>query len=310
MAGYTLRRLLALAPTVLGVATLVFCLLHVMPGDPVDIILGESASPADRVELRQHLGLDRPAAEQYLAFLGGLVHGDLGTSVHSQRSVASLIADRFPATLLLTLAALTVAVSVAIPAGLLSAARPHSATDRISLTASLVGAAIPNFWLGPMLIMIFAVQLGWLPVSGMGTFAHLILPAITLGLSMAGILTRLTRSTVLETLHEDYVRTARAKGATGTTVLAKHALANAITPILSVIGLQFGALLAGSVITETIFAWPGLGRLTLQAIHTRDYPVVQGCVLVIALCYVLVNLVTDLAYAWANPRIRYGRDAL
>jgi peptide/nickel transport system permease protein len=308
MAAYTVRRLLALAPTVMGVATLVFLLLHVMPGDPVDVILGETATPADRIELRHHLELDRPLAEQYASFLGKLARGDLGTSIHSGRPVTALVAEHFPATLLLALAAMTVAIVVAVPVGLLSAAKPHSVTDRVSLAASLVGVAIPNFWLGPMLILIFAVELGWLPVSGIGSPAHLVLPAVTLGLSMAGILTRLVRSTVMEALHEDYVRTARAKGASNVRVLAGHALANSLTPMLSVVGLQIGSLLAGSVITETIFAWPGVGRLMLQAIHTRDYPVVQGVVLVIALSYVLVNLATDLAYAWANPRIRFGND--
>jgi len=308
MRGYVRRRLLVLAPTVLGVATVVFLMLHIMPGDPVEVMLGETASMADRTELRAHLGLDRPLLAQYAGFLAGLARGDLGTSIHSRRPVSTIVVERFPSTLTLTFAAMLVAVAAAIPVGLLSAARPHGLLDRASLGVSLLGVAIPNFWLGPLLILVFAVQLGWLPVSGTGSPAHLVLPALTLGLSMAGILTRMTRSTVLEALHEDYIRTARAKGATETAIVAKHALANAATPMLSVIGLQFGSLLAGSVITETIFAWPGLGRLTVQAIQTRDYPVVQGCVLVIALSYVLVNLATDLAYAWANPRLRAHDD--
>jgi peptide/nickel transport system permease protein len=304
MIGYVRRRLLMLVPTALGVVTVVFLMLHLMPGDPVEVMLGETASPADRQALREHLGLDRPLLAQYASFLGGLTRADLGRSIHGRREVRAIVAERFPATLWLTLAALVVALTAAIPAGLLSAARPHGAIARCSLAVSLLGVATPNFWLGPLLILVFAVHLGWLPVSGTGSLAHVVLPALTLGLSMAGILTRMTRSTVLEALHEDYVRTARAKGVARTAVVAKHALANAATPMLSLIGLQFGALLAGSVITETIFAWPGLGRLVVEAIQTRDYPVVQGCVLVIALCYVLVNLATDLAYAWADPRLR------
>jgi peptide/nickel transport system permease protein len=304
MLEYVTRRLISLVPTVLGVATVVFLLLHVMPGDPVDVILGESASVADRAELRRHLGLERPLLAQYGGFLGGVAKGDLGVSIHGGRAVSDLVLERYPATLMLALAAVAIAVIAALPLGLLGAARPHGVLDRSSLTASLVGVAVPNFWLGPMLIMLFAVELGWLPVSGTGGARHYVLPALTLGLSMAGILTRMTRATVLEALHEEYVRTARAKGLSEVAVLCKHALANAATPMISIVGLQFGALLAGSVITETIFAWPGLGRLTVQAIQTRDYPVVQGCVLVIALSYVLVNLLTDLAYAWANPRVR------
>lgn len=304
MASYIRRRLMMLAPTVLGVASLVFLLLHLMPGDPVDVMLGETASATDTAVLRERLGLDRPLTVQYGAFMAGLARLDLGHSIHSGRPVAELVASHFPATALLTAAALAVALALAVPAGLLAASRPRGAADRATLAASLVGVAVPNFWLGPMLIMLFAIQLRWLPVSGASGPAHVVLPAVTLGLGMAGILTRLVRSTVLETLHEEYVRTARAKGATGVRVLWVHALRNALTPVLSVVGLQLGALLAGSVITETIFAWPGIGRLTVQAIQTRDYPVVQGCVLAIALAYVLVNLLTDLAYAWANPRMR------
>jgi peptide/nickel transport system permease protein len=279
-----------------------------MPGDPVDVILGETAGVADRAELRRHLGLDRPLWRQYGSFLAGVAAGDLGTSIHGGRPVSQMVRDRYRATLTLAVAAVAIAVCAALPLGLLSAARPHGALDRATLTGSLFGVAVPNFWLGPMLIMLFAVELGWLPVSGTGGASHYVLPALTLGLSMAGILTRMTRATVLEALHEEYVRTARAKGVSEGVVLAKHALANAATPLLSIVGLQFGALLAGSVITETIFAWPGLGRLTIEAIQTRDYPVVQGCVLVIALSYVVVNLLTDFAYAWANPRIRLRGD--
>jgi peptide/nickel transport system permease protein len=288
----------------LGVVTLVFSLIHLMPGDPVDVMLGETARPADRAKLRTDLGLDRPLIDQYGGFLGGLVRGDLGTSIHTGKPVSELIRTRFPATLELTLAALAFALVIAIPAGLLSASRPYQTVDRVTLATSLFGVAIPNFWLGPMLILLFSLQLSWLPVTGRGGLSHLVLPAVTLGLSLAGVLTRMTRSTVMETLGEDYIRTARAKGLSETVVVAKHALANALSPLLSVVGLQLGSLLAGSVITETIFSWPGIGRLTVEAIQTRDYPVVQGCILVVALSYVFVNLATDLAYAWANPKLR------
>jgi peptide/nickel transport system permease protein len=304
MARYLGLRMLAAVPTVLGVVTLVFSLIHVMPGDPVDVMLGETARPADRAKLRSDLGLERPLAEQYRIFVTNLVHGNLGSSIHTGKPVSELVRNRFPATLELTLAALAFALAIGIPAGLLSAASPYKAVDRITLTSSLFGVAIPNFWLGPMLILLFSLHLSWLPVSGRGGLAHLVLPAITLGLSLAGILTRMTRSTVMEALNADYIRTARAKGLRESAVVAKHALANAASPLLSVVGLQLGSLLAGSVITETIFSWPGLGRLTIEAIQTRDYPVVQGCILVVALSYVCVNLATDLAYAWADPKLR------
>lgn len=309
MLAYAIRRILTAIPTAVGVATIVFLLLHAIPGDPVDVMLGETAARSDRSELRAHLGLDRPVLAQYGSFMFGLARGDMGRSIHSRRPVAELVGERFPATLALAAAATLAAICIALPLGLISAARPRSFLDRASLTGSLIGVALPNFWLGPMLILLFAVELRWLPVSGNDGPPHLVLPAITLGLSLAGILTRMTRSTVLEVMHEDYIRTARAKGLSERKAITKHALANAVTPILSVLGLQVGGLLAGSVITETIFAWPGLGRLTVQAIQTRDYPVVQGCVLMIALTYVAVNLATDIAYAWANPRVRYNHDS-
>ncbi|MFQ5351857.1 MAG: ABC transporter permease [Candidatus Binatia bacterium] len=303
---YTLRRLALLVPTVVGVVTVVFFLIHLIPGDPVEVMLGESATPADRVELRRALDLDRPLGSQYLSFLAATARADLGRSIHSGQPVTRVIADRLPATIRLTIVAMVIAMFIALPFGLLSAWKPGSSIDRASLLTAMLGVAIPNFWLGPMLILLFSIELGWLPVSGSSTPLHLLLPAITLGTAMAGLLARLTRSTVLEALHEDYVRTARAKGLSEASVVARHALANALTPLLSVLGLQFGGLLAGSIITETIFAWPGIGRLVVQAIHTRDYPVVQGCVLIIALSYVIVNLATDLAYALVNPRVRYG----
>jgi peptide/nickel transport system permease protein len=303
-----LQRLLIAGPTALGVATLVFALIHATPGDPVDAMLGESASPASRAELRAHLGLDRPLAQQYSEFLLGLARGDLGTSIHSREPVARLVGEHFPMTALLAASALGLAIAVALPLGLLAAARAGSTTDRWCLAVSLLGVSVPNFWLGPMLVLAFSIALGALPVAGSGSPAHLVLPAVTLGASLAGVLTRMTRSAVVETLAQDYVRTARAIGASETRALGRHALANALTPLISVVGLHAGSLLAGSVITETIFAWPGIGRLTVDAIRSRDYPLVQGCVLAIATSYIVINLITDLAYAWADPRLRVRRN--
>ncbi len=311
MLAYTAKRLLTLVPVAFGVVTLVFALLHVMPGDPVDVMLGDSARPADRAQLRHRLGLDRPIPVQYRDFLVGLARGDLGRSLVRDEPVARLIRQRIPATFKLALCALVLSLALAVPLGIAAAARPGGMVDRASLAGSLLGVAIPNFWLGPMLAMLFAVRLGWLPLSGAGTAAHIVLPAVTLGASAAGILTRITRASILEAMHEDWARTALAKGVSWWGVLFRHGLANALVPILSISGLELGGLLTGSIITETIFAWPGLGRLVVEAIAGRDYPVVQGCVLVIAGTYVLVNLATDLAYAWADPRIRLtgGADA-
>ena len=306
MLGLILARLVALLPTMFGAATLVFLLLHVVPGDPVDVMLGESAAPAARSELRSHLGLDRPLLEQYALFLAGVARGDLGASIRSGRPVSNLVTERLGATLQLALAACLVAIVIGVPLGTLAAHAPGGPLDALALTASLGAVATPSFWLGPMLVLFFSVQLGWLPVAGTGTFAHLVLPALTLGAGMSGILVRMTRATLLETLSDDYVRTARAKGATRARVLLVHALPNAATPLLAVIGLQLGAVLAGSVVTETIFAWPGLGRLVVEAIQARDYPVVQGAVLVIAIVTVLANLVADLAQATVDPRLVDG----
>ena len=305
LARFVARRLLLLVPTVLGVATLVFLILHLTPGDPVEAMLGETALAADKEALRRALGLDRPWWEQYAAFLAGLARGDLGFSLQSRERVLALVAARYPATLELAVGAVAVAVAAALPLGVVSAWRARSWVDYLSTTFALVAVSMPNFWLGPLLILLFSIELGWLPVSGRGGPAHLVLPALTLGMSMAAILTRMTRAAVLEQLHQDYARTARAKGASELLVLVRHVLRNALTAIVTVVGLQFGALLAGTIITETIFSWPGLGRLLIQAIQMRDYPVVQGCVLTIALSYVLVNLLTDVAYAFIDPRVRY-----
>jgi peptide/nickel transport system permease protein len=306
MLKLVLQRLSVLVPTLFGAATLVFLLLQVVPGDPVDVMLGESAAPAAREELRARLALDRPLLEQYGRWIAGLARADLGESIRSGRPVTELLAERFPATAALALSALLVAVSIGIPLGALAANAPGGLADRAALAVSLGAVATPSFWTGPMLVLVFAVELGWLPVAGSGTPAHLVLPALTLGAGMSGILVRMTRAALLETLSDDYVRTARAKGASQRRVLLAHALPNAATPVLSVLGLQLGAVLAGAVVTETIFAWPGLGRLVIEAIQSRDYPVVQGAVLVIATVTVLANLLADLAQAAVDPRVTAG----
>ncbi len=306
MRSFILRRLATSIPVIAGVVTLVFALIHLVPGDPVDAMLGETALPAQRDELRKALGLDRPILVQYGHFVSGLVRGDLGTSFRRATPVSELLAERYPATFQLTLAAMLVATLVALPLGVLAALHARTWIDHASSAVALIGVSIPNFWLGPMLILSFAIRLDWLPVSGRDGLANLVLPATTLGLGLAGILTRMTRSSILETLSEDYIRTAKAKGLSPVVVVWKHAMRNALIPIVTLMALQFGALLAGSVITETIFSWPGVGKLLLEGIRARDYPVVQGVVLTVALTYVAVNLLTDLIYAWVNPGIRFG----
>ena len=307
MKRYLFQRLLLFLPTLLGALTVVFLLIHMVPGDPVETMLGETARQADKETLRRELGLDQPLLRQYLYFLAGLAQGDLGRSLYQQTAVMELVLKRLPATLELTLAALGVAITMAFFLGIAAAARHDSWVDRLSLLFSMLGLAMPNFWLGPLLMIVFSIELGWLPVSGRGGPAHLILPAFTLGTAMAAILTRMVRSGLLETVHEDYIRTARAKGLRERSVWLKHALRNSLLSVVTVIGLQFGSLLGGSIITESIFSWPGLGRLTLEAIQTRDYPLVQGCVLVIAVSYLMVNLMTDLLYRLVDPRIRYDK---
>ena len=299
-------RLGAAALVVLGVCTLVFLLIHLVPGDPVEAMLGEGARPADRAALTAALGLDRPLGEQYLSYLARLSRLDLGQSFAYQRPVADLLAERLPATLTLAAVALGLALLLAVPLGVLAACRRGLALDGAAMGFSLLGSSIPNFWLGPLLILVFSLWLGWTPVSGREGPASLILPALTLGTSLAAILARMVRSSVLEVLGEDYIRTARAKGLSPAAVLWGHALRNAWLPVLTLVGLQLGGLLGGAVITETVFAWPGVGSLLVEAIQGRDYPVVQGCILLISLAYVLVNTGTDLVYAWVDPRIRGG----
>ena len=300
------RRLLLAVPTLLGAATLVFFFIHMIPGDPVDVMLGETASFADRARLRAALGLDRPLLEQYSGFLVHALRGDLGRSLRDGAPIAGLVAARLPATLLLAAAAGTIALAIAVPLGAFSAYHRGRWPDAVATGFALFGASVPSFFLGPLLVLVFSVWLRWLPVSGAESPASLVLPAITLGLGMSAILTRLVRASVLDTLSADYVRTARAKGLREASVFLRHALRSALLPVVTIFGLQLGSLFGGAIITETIFAWPGIGRLTLQAIQGRDYPLVQGCVLVIAVGYVLANLATDLAYQRLDPRVRFA----
>ncbi len=304
MARHLFHRLLLTLPTLWLVLTMVFLLIHIVPGDPVEQMLGEGAAPGQVAQLRHTLGLDQPLLVQYGRYLGQILRADLGQSFKFQEPVRRVIFERYPATLQLAFLALLVCASIAIPAGVLAAHRRGSPADHAVSVFSLLGLAVPNFALGPLLIVLFSIQLGWLPVSGRGGPLNYILPAATLGAALAAILTRMVRSAMLEELSSDYVRTARAKGLSTIAVLVHHALRNALIPIITILGLQFGTLLAGAIVTETIFSWPGIGRLTVQAISSRDYPLLQGCILVIALSYVLVNLLTDVFYALIDPRVR------
>ena len=297
-------RLLYTIPVLWLVVSVVFLLIHLVPGDPIQQMLGEGAAAADIQAARHAYGLDVPIGAQYLNYWKGVLHGDLGQSLRFNQGVSQLIATRYPFTLRLTLASLAVALLLSIPAGVRSARRRNRWDDRAISLVSLLGLSFPNFALGPVLILFFAIYLGLLPVSGSGTVAHLVLPAVTMGGALAAILTRMVRTSMLEELGQDYIRTARAKGLSEHTVVYRHALRNAMIPVLTVVGLQFGALLAGAIVTETIFSWPGIGRLTIQAISNRDYYLVQGCILAIGLTYVAVNFLTDILYSFANPRIR------
>jgi peptide/nickel transport system permease protein len=304
MLRYLSLRVLYTLPVIWLVVSLVFLMIHLVPGDPVLQMLGEGAPATDVQATRHAYGLDVPLGQQYIHYWEGVLHGNLGPSLRFNQSVSSLILERYPYTLQLTIAALVVAIVLSIPAGVRSARRRNRWDDRLLSVVSLFGLSFPNFALGPILILIFSIKAGWLPVSGSGTFAHLILPAITMGGALAAILTRMVRTSMLEELSQDYVRTARAKGLSERAVVYRHALRNAMIPVLTVLGLQFGALLAGAIVTETIFSWPGIGRLTIQAIGNRDYYLVEGCILAIGLTYVAVNFLTDLLYSVANPRIR------
>jgi peptide/nickel transport system permease protein len=306
MLRFLISRLASALIVILGVACLVFLLIHLVPGDPVEVMLGESARPADREALRHALGLDLPVPVQLLNFLEGLVRFDLGESLHSKRAITEILLERIPATLQLAAAALVVAVAVAMPLGTIAAVRRRTGWDAGAMTFAVLGVSIPNFVMGPLLILVFSFWLGWFPVSGKEGLASLVLPALTLGTAMSAILARMVRSSLLEVLGEDYIRTARAKGLGEFQVIFKHALRNATLPIITILGLQLGTLLGGAVITEIVFSWPGVGQLTIESIQRRDYPVLQACVLLISLAYVLVNTLTDIVYAWLDPRIRMG----
>jgi peptide/nickel transport system permease protein len=304
---FLIRRLLLTVPVLLGVATLVFALIHLVPGDPAVSMLGEGATSEEVDALRTKLGLDRPLLEQYGTFLSGLLKGDFGMSFRFGTPVGREIAARIPNTAVLALAAMAVAVTIALPLGILAAVFRGTFVDHAAMTVALLGISMPNFWLGPLVAILFAVKLGWLPVSGTGSPAHLVLPALTLGAALAAVLARMTRASLLEELRELYVVAGRARGLSRARVVLRHALRNSLIPIVTIIGLQLGAVLTGTIITETIFAWPGLGRLLVQAIGFRDYPLIQGCILFIAVTYVAMNLITDIAYGGLDPRIRVGQ---
>jgi peptide/nickel transport system permease protein len=304
MGGFATTRLASAAVVVAGVVTLVFFLIHLVPGDPVEVILGESARPGDREALRHALGLDRPLLAQWLSYVGQLGRLDFGHSLYSNRPIAGMLVERLPATAMLATAALVVAVALAIPLGIAAAVHRDSWIDRTAMAFAALGLAIPNFCLGPLLIVVFSIQLGVTPVTGDVGLRGLILPALTLGTGLAAALARMIRASLLTSLGQNFVRTARAKGLTEARVILRHALGNALLPVVTVFGMQLGALLGGAVITEIVFAWPGIGLLTIESIQRRDYPTVQACVLVIALGYVAVNTLTDLVYAWLDPRIR------
>jgi ABC-type dipeptide/oligopeptide/nickel transport system permease component len=305
MRRFLLRRLVLTIPVLLGVATLVFALIHLVPGDPAQVMLGDSALPSDVADLRAKLGLDRPLLEQYERYMVRLAHGDLGTSFRYNTPVTREIAHRMGPTAELAVTAMVVAILIAIPLGVVAALFRGTFVDHAATTMSLAGMAMPNFWLGPVLALVFSVELGWLPVSGSGTWAHLVLPSVTLGAALAAITARMTRASLGEELRELYVLAARARGLSPTRAVVVHAFRNSLIPVVTILGLQLGAVLTGTIITETIFAWPGVGRLLIQAINFRDYPLVQGCILLIAVTYVTMNLIVDVLYAWLDPRIRH-----
>jgi ABC-type dipeptide/oligopeptide/nickel transport system permease component len=305
MIRYISIRLLFALPALWLILTMVFLLAHIVPGDPVAQMLGEGARAEDLTQLRHALGLDLPLPVQYGRYLTGVLHGSLGESFRFQQPVLKVVTEHYPATLELAIVALLICALIGIPAGVLAAHKRGERTDHAVGVLTLFGLSVPNFALGPVLILFFSVVLGWLPVSGRGGPSHLILPAFTLGAALAAILVRMVRTSVIEELSADYVRTARAKGVSESGVLFRHALRNALIPILTILGLQFGTLLAGTIVTESIFSWPGIGRLAVQAIGARDYPLLQGCILLIAVSYVFVNLLTDLVYALVDPRVRF-----
>ncbi len=300
------RRSAGFFSVIFGVLLLTFLLIHLVPGDPVEVMLGESASTADREQLRADLGLNKPLVQQFGHYLDKLAHGDLGQSIHTKTPIIELIKTRYPATVKLAVLSLIIGLVIGIPLGIYAALKANHWQDFLVTIVSVRFSAMPAFWLGPMLMLVFAVWLGWLPVSGMESKSAIILPAVTLGFGLSAILTRMTRTSLLEVLNEDFIRTARAKGLSEKTVIARHALRAALLPIITIVGLQMGSLLAGTVITETIFSWDGIGRLLVESIEKRDYPVTQACVLVVALSYVAVNFLTDLLYSRLDPRVRFS----
>jgi len=303
MPRYLFVRSLTALCVVLGICTVVFFLLHLVPGDPVEVMLGEAALPADRAALRQALGLDQPIFVQWWSYLINIMSLDLGTSIHSQRQISALLAERLPATILMACAGFATAMLIAFPLGIFAALRKNTAVDHAAMAFAIFGVSVPNFWLGPLLILVFSYWLGLFPVSGMNGVASVVLPALTLGTGLAALQARMIRATLLEVLHEDYIRAARARGINETRVVIRHAVRNALLPVVTVLGVQLGALLTGSVVTEYVFDWPGIGQLLIDAIHKRDYPVVQACILVISTTYVAVNLLTDVLYSVIDPRV-------
>ncbi len=307
MLTWILRRILAVVPVLFGVTLAVFSMLFLVPGDPVKMMLAEFVTNPDQVaQMRAQLHLDEPILEQYGRFVTSAVRGDLGTSIRSRRPVTTEIGENLASTAQLAMAAMLVAIGIGIPLGLLAALSRNSWLDVASMGGALLGVSMPSFWLGLLLIFVFSLHLAWFPATGGGDLHHLVLPAVTLGMIAAAIIARLTRSSMLEVLGQDYVRTARAKGLGGFSVVVRHALKNALIPIITIFGLQFGNLLAGAVIVETVFSRPGLGRLIVGGILNKDFPLVQGTVLFVATIYVLINLLVDVAYAYADPRIRFG----
>ena len=302
--NYIIKRLFGAVFVLFSILTLVFFLIHIVPGDPIEVMLGETARAVDREALRHSLGLDLPVIQQWAEYLRDFTHFDLGMSLHSKQHVSQLLLQRIPATVTLSFASLFVAVLIAVPLGILSAVHKDSIWDRLSMMSAMLGVSIPNFVMGPLLILIFSLWLEWLPVSGNDGMNSLILPALTLGSALAAILSRMIRSSMLEVLQEDYIRSARARGLTEFKILVFHALRNAALPVVTILGMQLGTLLAGAVITETIFSWPGIGQLMIESIQKRDYPIVQGCVILISFSYVLINLITDFICVSLDPRIK------
>ncbi len=304
MFGFILNRLVSLIPILFVVVTVVFFLIHIVPGNPVDIMLGDNATALNRQALEAQLGLDKPLGQQYMDYLLGLVQGDLGQSIYKQQSVVKMIIRSFPATLELTLGSLFLSILIGLPLGVLSAIKSHEKLDHVFSGLSMLGMSLPAYFLGPLLIWIFALSLDLFPVSERGGIGHLILPSLSLAIPLGSVLLRMVRASVMEVKSQDYIRTARSKGLSWKGMYFKHALKNAMIPILTTVGLQLGALLTGTVITETIFDWPGIGTLLFNSIQQRDYPLIQGCILFVAVVYVLVNFITDIAYSYFNPKVR------